>query len=373
MGVRPFPWSAIERVSRADVDAASAIFAWGRARFDVGALVPALGEACGVPVEIRLRTAGAAGARTLEPGAIGVLLGDAVDAAPHRAVLVEAEPALAVAAAAAALQRSAPRAVDPARANTPALAGAAGALLVAVARRATDRPLRALGCGSAATLWAEANRLDPDRIAATFTVLFGDDAFVARVSIGRTRPSVARSFDLAGLERLGRTPLELPLVAACALADRSEIDGLRAGDAWMPGTPIGLVGEVTLCAPDAEIGARARLGEDGRLVLLDGSASLSWTAPPKDAKDMPLSDETKDALTGTLGESPVVVRVEIGCAKLAAREWAALGVGDVVALGRRVGEPVVLRVGGEELARGELVEVDGEVGVRLVWRAGQRP
>lgn len=326
-----------------------------------------------MPVEVRLRSAGVAGSRPLDAGAIGILLGDTVEPDERRAILVEVEPALAVASAAAALKRSSPRVVDPIRASTPALAGATGALLVAVSRRASDRPLRALACGPAATLWAEANRLDPDRVAATFTVLFGDDAFIARISVGRSRPSVAGPFDSTALERLGRTPLELPLVAACALADRTEIDGLQSGDAWMPGASIALSGEVTLCAPDAEIGVRAHLGEDGRLVLLDGSASLAWTAPPKDAKDMPISAETKEALIGTLGESPVVVRVEIGCAKLAAHEWAALGVGDVIALGRRVGEPVVLRVGGEELARGELVEVDGEIGVRLVWRAGQRP
>jgi flagellar motor switch/type III secretory pathway protein FliN len=53
---------------------------------------------------------------------------------------------------------------------------------------------------------------------------------------------------------------------------------------------------------------------------------------------------------------------------MAAREWAALTSGDVVSLGRRVGEAVVLRVGGVPVARGDLVEIDGEVGVRIVER-----
>jgi flagellar motor switch/type III secretory pathway protein FliN len=42
--------------------------------------------------------------------------------------------------------------------------------------------------------------------------------------------------------------------------------------------------------------------------------------------------------------------------------------GDVVTLGRRVGEAVTLRVGGAVVARGELVVVDGEVGVRIKHR-----
>ena len=75
-----------------------------------------------------------------------------------------------------------------------------------------------------------------------------------------------------------------------------------------------------------------------------------------------------DALVATLGDVPVLVRVEIGEAVLPAREWAALGRGDVIALRRPVGHPVVLRVEGVPLARGELVEIDGEVGVRISER-----
>jgi flagellar motor switch/type III secretory pathway protein FliN len=42
--------------------------------------------------------------------------------------------------------------------------------------------------------------------------------------------------------------------------------------------------------------------------------------------------------------------------------------GDVLGLGRRIGEPVVLRVGGLAIARGDLVEIEGEVGVRVIER-----
>jgi flagellar motor switch/type III secretory pathway protein FliN len=53
-----------------------------------------------------------------------------------------------------------------------------------------------------------------------------------------------------------------------------------------------------------------------------------------------------------------------------AREWAAMGEGDVIALGHPVGHSVLLRVGSQIVARGELVDVDGEVGVRVVERFG---
>ena len=83
-------------------------------------------------------------------------------------------------------------------------------------------------------------------------------------------------------------------------------------------------------------------------------------------------DTHRDALVDAVGEVPVVVRVEIGTAEMRAREWAALGAGDVVALGRKIGDGVTLRVGGVTVARGELVDLDGEVGVRILGRTEER-
>jgi flagellar motor switch protein FliM len=64
-------------------------------------------------------------------------------------------------------------------------------------------------------------------------------------------------------------------------------------------------------------------------------------------------------------ETPIVVRVELGSISMTAREWARLGPGDVIETSQRIAEPVVLRVAGREVARGELVNVDGQVGVRI--------
>jgi type III secretion protein Q len=59
------------------------------------------------------------------------------------------------------------------------------------------------------------------------------------------------------------------------------------------------------------------------------------------------------------------VRVELGAVTMSAREWAALIPGDVVSVGRRIGDLASLRVAGIEVARGELVDIDGELGVRI--------
>jgi flagellar motor switch/type III secretory pathway protein FliN len=70
-------------------------------------------------------------------------------------------------------------------------------------------------------------------------------------------------------------------------------------------------------------------------------------------------------LTEAALEAPLVVRIEIGSVSMTARDWAALRPGDVIESGRRINEPVVLRVAGREVARGELVDVEGEIGVRV--------
>jgi flagellar motor switch/type III secretory pathway protein FliN len=82
--------------------------------------------------------------------------------------------------------------------------------------------------------------------------------------------------------------------------------------------------------------------------------------------------DTDDTLREIALEADVVVRVEVGSVTLTAREWAELGPGDVIETGVRLTEPVVLRVAGREVARGELVNVDGELGVKISEILGRR-
>jgi flagellar motor switch protein FliM len=99
---------------------------------------------------------------------------------------------------------------------------------------------------------------------------------------------------------------------------------------------------------------------------------------PRNAKDPapspPPADTTAmarpraEGLAETLGDVPLVVRVEVGSVELPAKQWASLGVGDAVGLGRRLGDRATLRVSGVAVARGELVDLDGELGVRILER-----
>ena len=71
---------------------------------------------------------------------------------------------------------------------------------------------------------------------------------------------------------------------------------------------------------------------------------------------------TTEALLRAL---PVEVVCEIGRVTLDGRELIDLAPGAVLPMGRPLAGPVDLTIGGRVVARGELVDVEGEIGVRV--------
>lgn len=66
-----------------------------------------------------------------------------------------------------------------------------------------------------------------------------------------------------------------------------------------------------------------------------------------------------------LHDVPVELAVEIGRTRMTIGETLALGPGAIVTLNRLAGEPVDLLVNGKPIARGEVVVVDEEFGLRI--------
>ena len=64
-------------------------------------------------------------------------------------------------------------------------------------------------------------------------------------------------------------------------------------------------------------------------------------------------------------EVPVELAVEIGRTTMTIRETLAIAPGSIVALDRMAGEPVDLLVNGKRIARGEVVAIDEEFGLRV--------
>jgi flagellar motor switch protein FliN len=66
-----------------------------------------------------------------------------------------------------------------------------------------------------------------------------------------------------------------------------------------------------------------------------------------------------------LYDVPVELAVEIGRTHMTIRETLSLGPGSIVTLNRLSGEPVDLLVNGKPIARGEVVVIDEEFGLRV--------
>lgn len=93
-------------------------------------------------------------------------------------------------------------------------------------------------------------------------------------------------------------------------------------------------------------------GASGRLRLL---SSLRRDATPREPF----------AMNPTPADVPVTLVVELGRVNLTLSRLADLKPGDVVELGRHTREPVELTSNGKLVARGELVQIDTELGVRV--------
>lgn len=366
---RPFPWSSLDALRREDLRALAGLRLRARSWIDDQGALAALAQWTGARIDVRIRRGFSGPPPRLDPGDVGVLLAPSDEPKTSHAILVVAESALAAQLVARSLKRAAPALVDPSQPASAALAGAVGALVVAACRRGGASGTRVLACGSAAQFARDLGSGGASLVGLSVTVLVDDDAFSTHVVAARGAVAnvPVRAFDAARLSALGAMPLALPLVAAVSLALPSDLARLQPGDAYVPGAislthqASGWAGNVHLAAATQERGLRARLEPNGQLVLGDEVDTLAWTT---DEETM----SNKDALVEAVGEVPVVVRVEVGTVQLLAREWAALGPGDVLTFGRKIAEPVVLRVGGVEVARGELVDVEGDVGVRILSR-----
>ena len=362
VSLRAFPWAALPRVTRASVAALRAV----RARTGPGSVasraVLAFGALAGTPVEVIAEASGAASGATLTHHVVSLKLAAPTSAPVEPAwwMVLEVEPALVFAVVARAMKR------PPVVASLPQLpsatvVGSFAGVVAASVRRAGVPVVLSDACDTSPLEAASASTT-----VVSFTALTGEHATHVRAFFPSSLLDGATPrFDTPNLALLGALPLELPVVACRVVVTAREVAELSVGDAWMLDRAWGLGpvvsalrGPVWLCAGSSEVGLPAVLEADGRIVLGHGTEELGWS---------PMADETEEtaAVAQAVGEVPVVVRVEIGAVRMKAKEWSLLAPGDVVGLGTKVGSPVVLRVSGAAIAEGELVDLEGEVGVRI--------
>lgn len=78
----------------------------------------------------------------------------------------------------------------------------------------------------------------------------------------------------------------------------------------------------------------------------------------------PAPQEPQEDL-GILYDVPLIVEAEMGRTHRTVREILKIAQGSLIELEKEAGEPVDLRVNGQLVARGEVVEIDGNYGVRI--------
>lgn len=150
---------------------------------------------------------------------------------------------------------------------------------------------------------------------------------------------------------------------------------LRLGDAVQPALEaaakttgpcvLGPVQEVTL----AEVNARRSYD----LIALEGEGSVTaWLGvQPRESDSRPSSpadgEVTSKVMNGLslLRDVEMTLSVEIGRARMTVRELLSLTPGTVVELDRAAGAPADLLVNGRLIARGEVVVVDEDFGLRI--------
>lgn len=121
--------------------------------------------------------------------------------------------------------------------------------------------------------------------------------------------------------------------------------------------------------PGSEDAAREQLeAEEHRPVGLgEGPDESTNPGPPERHVDETLKGKEGADL---LNDIPLQIAVELARVPVTAEEVVGLKVGQVVDLNRVPGEPIDLSVNGRIVARGELVEIDGNLGVRVLSLAG---
>ncbi|WP_223635298.1 type III secretion system cytoplasmic ring protein SctQ [Corallococcus sp. EGB] len=87
---------------------------------------------------------------------------------------------------------------------------------------------------------------------------------------------------------------------------------------------------------------------------------------PPELEGAALDDANNREGSDLLSDLPLQVAVELARVPITAEQVVGLRTGQVIDLRRGAGEPVDLSVNGKVVARGELVELDGQLGVRII-------
>jgi type III secretion system YscQ/HrcQ family protein len=212
-----------------------------------------------------------------------------------------------------------------------------------------------------AAIGAPALLVWPWRVAAGIEA--GEAAVVMDARAVNVAASVAPAWDA-----LGDVLVPVVLRIARASVGAQQIASLSIGDVVLTDLQADALstrqeaGAVTLAIGAIEVPA---VLHDDSVTVADVARSTTMTTR---RAEMPGSDDKNDQpvmRTELLSSLPVDVDVVVARAAVPLAEVSAWRVGEVVAFPSRIGELVEVRAGGRVVARGELCDVEGQLGVRV--------
>ena len=363
--VRPYPFDELPRVARAQVEAGRVLLR------HLPTAGPEWDEACtgalGGPVEIELVEAYAAPAREVPMQARGVLV-TLIGAGGRRAVLA-LDPMLAPRLCRRALGVNEPELAAP----RPLTVAEEGALELLLGVLVDGSPVRVEGVLREGERLPESLVADPGVFVLSARVSTPVGAGWARLlcpqSLRLAAPPASRTERVGRREWLSEVRVRLEVQLARVQLSHAELATLGPGDVLV----LGVAGREGLRGARL----RVRLGQGMWLGRLDGSDvvivdgyRLQMGAASMEPEGRPEGRKDQDDSEALVRELPVEVVCELGRVTMSARDLLELRPGAVIPVGRPLAGPVDLTVGGRVVACGELVDVEGELGVRVTSLAG---
>lgn len=349
--ITPYPFGIWPKLQTADVPRLRRVARW-LPLSDLDAIVPTLVELLGEEPGLRagalhVCSPGSLVSAMVEPIAAVVL----TRAAPSERLLIEFSPHLAAVLADRVLGGDGSGVV-----GSSALSDAErGALAYGVAR----------AMAIAGTSWQVSAVITTASAAAAAITDGGALVWSAEVRLvehsGVVRlwvPDALAVPDLDHERPVPRLPLTLVLDAGEGTLAMQDVESLRVGD-------VVLMDEVF--TPEVRVrtlgGHRTTWWCDGAMQVL----RVDRTNEPAHTRGVAMTDveDAEAERLAAVGDTPVTLSVEIARLTLPYEELAKLRPGEVLRTGHAVGDRVTLRAGDVVIATGELVDVEGEVGVRL--------
>jgi type III secretion system YscQ/HrcQ family protein len=376
--VRAFPWKSLPRLRRDD---AALVRACAR-RLPLaapGAAADALGDLLGAHPKVTTMPIG-----VVPAGSMTESLGDPIVAillahpeGPSRArVAVELDPRLAGCIVDRALGGTAGD-------DVPEPSGPLGdverGVLAFVAARAVarsgQRPWRVLSVVTTASAMVAALH-DEGAVVWPVAVTLGADSGVARAWVPRAALASTAEDGARPPAWIGKLAVTVVAHGARGVLSADDLDALRPGDVvvldetWLESAKDGWAGRAAVRAVGASrttFWCALHGGDEPKLVVTEVERTPDLPAK-KGTRRMEDTDTDTgtDRAVGVAGDAAVSVSVEIARFTMPLEELAALRAGEVVVTGRAIGEQVAIRAGERTIASGELVDVDGEVGVRIL-------